>query len=375
VPSRLLKADRLVRNARVIIPVGFALVLLAIVAVMVGLVRSRDADMLVLHTLEVQQTAQSLLIGIRDAETAKRSFLLSGSPDYLASFDRAMAAFPPQLDQLRELTSDNDDQQARMAELGALVDAKTQELHRTFGMIKEGQRDAALAVINSPESRQLTSDIRDKISAILKTERVLLDRRQARASQVRYLLAALIGLALLVATMLAAILAISTRQAVKGLLSRTKELEAESKLRQEAEATLRQSQKMEAVGQLTGGIAHDFNNLLTIIIGNLDTMRRQLENLPQTASELAAKITKPIEAALKGSRSAAQLTQRLLSPSPAGKPWSPCASTSTGSLPTCWRFCAARSARTSASRPFSARDCGSPSSMRTRSRTCCSISP
>jgi C4-dicarboxylate-specific signal transduction histidine kinase len=85
----------------------------------------------------------------------------------------------------------------------------------------------------------------------------------------------------------------------------TAEREAEIELSKPQEA-LRQSQKMEAIGQLTGGIAHDFNNLLTGILGSLDLVRRRM------AANKPEDIPRFMDAASSSAQRAAGLTHRLL---------------------------------------------------------------
>lgn len=65
-----------------------------------------------------------------------------------------------------------------------------------------------------------------------------------------------------------------------------------------------QAQKMQAIGQLSGGIAHDFNNLLTVILGNLEIVRKRISDDP--------KITRLLDNATQGALRGVSLTQRML---------------------------------------------------------------
>lgn len=95
-----------------------------------------------------------------------------------------------------------------------------------------------------------------------------------------------------------------TRKLVRGSITDISSRVREEEERRELEARLAQSQKMEAIGNLTGGIAHDFNNLLTVILGNLDLLSMNPGN-----AEFVAEQVSQIRAA---SERATSLTHRLL---------------------------------------------------------------
>lgn len=93
---------------------------------------------------------------------------------------------------------------------------------------------------------------------------------------------------------------------------RTSELEAANRQllsqieeREKVESTLRQMQRLEAVGQLTSGVAHDFNNLLTVVLGNLRFIDKQLA--PTADAKMMQRLSHMRTAAERGAKLTAQL--------------------------------------------------------------------
>ncbi len=155
------------------------------------------------------------------------------------------------------------------------------------------------------------------------------------------------------------------------VLRRTRRLYAETDQRLAAEDSLRQSQKLDAIGHLTGGVAHDFNNLLTIIIGNLEIAQRQLESWTDA---VYGKLAQRIGSAMHGAERAATLTKRLLAFAGSSRSTRP-RSTSTGCSTGFPTFSAARLAKTCRSKSSAQAGSGRSRPIPRSSRPRFSISP
>jgi signal transduction histidine kinase len=286
-------------------------------ALMVGAVlwfgaRNSSEDAYVLHSLEVREQLVRALSLVQSGETGQRGYLLTNRDFYLKPYTTAIEQLPPMIDRLAALVADNPQQSQKVTRLREVIKEKFDELKSTLDAINAGRKDQALAIVNNDEGFRLMTEIRQIVTSMQKEEDRLLAARQKSARMTGTLVQIGAGLSFLLICVVGFLIARYTRESVATissardqLLVTNRELVEQIARREQVEGQLRQSQKMEALGQLTGGIAHDFNNMLGVIMGAHDLISRRIKKADFG-------IQRFVEAAMNATERAAILTQRLL---------------------------------------------------------------
>ena len=207
-----------------------------------------------LHAHEVLEQIEALQSEMKDAETGQRGYLLTGKEEYLAPYATAVESIPVQVAQLRQLTSDNQRQQAQIWNLQSLITAKLAELSETLALRRTAGAGQALAAVSSDRGKLMMDGIRVVVQAMRANELSLLDQRNKdRVESSRLLILAMLsGAGILVLVLLAGARAIQ-----RAIDLRTLAEAAERNQRQLLQVTLA------SIGD--GVIATDLNGRVTLI--------------------------------------------------------------------------------------------------------------
>lgn len=148
---------------------GF-LVLVAISAASVLLVNKASEDSgRVVHTVEVENQINALLLDIRRAESAARGYLLTLGPEFLGDHEAAVATIPANVDKLAQLTSDNPRQVENIRKLRPAVETRLDQFAREMNFVRQGQPDGAVALVREAVAGNSSGAIRE-IAATMRSE-------------------------------------------------------------------------------------------------------------------------------------------------------------------------------------------------------------
>ncbi len=264
------------------------------------------------HSLNVELRLARIFSMLQDAETGQRGYLLTREEPYLDPYNAAVQTINSEMAALGSMVAGNSGQSQQLAALRDATREKLDELSQTIKLARDGKRDAAIERVRDGAGRNIMHRIRDLVQVMNASEQQLLSQRQSRSIHTAHLARAWIVLALVLTALLGALALWDSQRlfaaavgASEALQTSNKRLVDEMLKKERLELQLRQSQKLEAIGQLTGGIAHDFNNMLAVVISSLNLLKRKAERGEKEFLKFA-------DSAIEGAERAAALTHRLL---------------------------------------------------------------
>ena len=174
------------KNLSIGMKIGLGLVLVLIMFITVSIVMIQNTRTLsentewVDHTNNVIAEIERVVGNLKDAETGQRGYLITGMDNYLEPFNAALSSLQTNIAELRQLTSDNPNQQRRIEEMKGLVDEKFVELEQTISLRRDIGFEAAREVVVTDAGKKIMDDIRAVLSEMSNEEKELLAARNAK---------------------------------------------------------------------------------------------------------------------------------------------------------------------------------------------------
>ncbi|HKQ71756.1 MAG TPA: CHASE3 domain-containing protein [Polyangiaceae bacterium] len=142
-----------------------------------------ENDRWVSHTYQVRKDLADLLSQLKDAETGQRGFVITGNEAFLEPYTSGMAEVEKTLEDLKRLTSDNPQQQERLALLTPVLEIRRGELARTIAQRRTEGFEPVAKFIALGEGKKHMDKIRGDVAELDRVEAELLARRRAEAEE------------------------------------------------------------------------------------------------------------------------------------------------------------------------------------------------
>ncbi|RDE04560.1 sensor histidine kinase [Sphingomonas aracearum] len=157
---------------------GFASVIIAVVAAAWMTTRTQELSRWVSHTYEVEIAITQALNGVEQAEATRRGYLLTGQEIYRTTYVQAATKVQPALWRVHWLSRDNPEQQRNLAALRRELNDLQRVRNASVALMAAGDRPAAVRLFADETGARRMRRIRDRAGAMVTAERVLLDRRR-----------------------------------------------------------------------------------------------------------------------------------------------------------------------------------------------------
>lgn len=148
----------------------------------------------VIHTIEVENQINTLLLEVRRAESSAGGFLLTQGPDFQSDHEKAVAAIIPALDKLTRQIGDNPAQRESIEKLSAAIETRLGQFSREMNYVKQGQPDMATALIREAAAGDTTTTINNLANAMIREEERLFRIRTSNSDRSQTLAASMTGI-------------------------------------------------------------------------------------------------------------------------------------------------------------------------------------